>query len=247
MSLIRLDKFLSNSGIGTRSEVKKYLKQKRIWLDGKPILKGETKIDVSKNIVTFDKRVVSYEKYIYLIMNKPKDVVCSTKDPENKTVIDLLPNKYKENNLFSVGRLDKDTVGLLILTNDGFFAHNTLSPKKHVLKKYFAHINGEVDETFVKKFKQGIVINNGYKCLPSSLEILYSSKNFSKINIEIQEGKFHQIKKMFESMNRKVIFLKRIAFDKILLDENLKEGEFRHLNDAEMELISKYISKEKNK
>lgn len=241
--LIRLDKFLANCGIGSRSEVKKYLRFRRVWVDGVPVLNGDLKIDIEKNIVTFDKRVVSYEKYVYLIMNKPKGVISATSDENEKTVIDLIEDKYKKLNVFPVGRLDKDTVGLLILSNDGTFAHNTLSPKKHVTKTYFAHINGEITEEHIKEFQKGVVIKGGYKCLPAKLEILYSSYNLSKVNIEIQEGKFHQIKRMFEVFGKKVVYLKRTSFDAIKLDENLKEGEYRTLNQEEMTIIQKFLVK----
>lgn len=243
MTFIRLDKFLANCGIGSRSEVKKYLRLRRIWVDGVPVLKADFKVDIEKNIVTFDKRVVSYEKYLYLIMNKPKGVISATVDEQEKTVIDLLDDKYKKFNLFPVGRLDKDTVGLLILSNDGAFAHNTLSPKKHIKKSYFAHINGKITEEHIKEFENGVIIKGGYKCLPAKLEILYSAENLSKVNIEIQEGKYHQIKRMFEAFGRKVVYLKRTGFGEIKLDESLAEGEYRVLNSEEMKKIEKFISK----
>lgn len=241
MSLIRLDKFLANSGIGTRSEVKNYIKQRRVWLDGTPVLKGETKIDIEKSVVTFDKRVVSYEQYCYIMLNKPKGYICATEDKEEKTVLDLIPKQYEKFNLFPVGRLDKNTVGLLILSNDGKFAHNTLSPKKHIEKKYFAHINGMVTEDYIKAFKNGVIIDGGYKCLPANLEILYSAPNLSKVNITIKEGKYHQIKRMFQAFGKKVVYLKRLSFGEIQLDENLQEGDFRELNEQEMDTIKNYL------
>lgn len=241
MALIRLDKFLANSGIGTRSEVKNYIKQRRVWLDGTPVLKGETKIDIEKSVVTFDKRVVSYEQYCYIMLNKPKGYICATEDKEEKTVLDLIPKQYEKFNLFPVGRLDKDTVGLLILSNDGKFAHNTLSPKKHIEKKYFAHINGMVTEDYIKAFKNGVIIDGGYKCLPANLEILYSAPNLSKVNITIKEGKYHQIKRMFQAFGKKVVYLKRLSFGEIQLDENLQEGDFRELNEQEMDTIKNYL------
>ena len=241
MALIRLDKFLANSGIGTRSEVKNYIKQRRVWLDGTPVLKGETKIDIEKSVVTFDKRVVSYEQYCYIMLNKPKGYICATEDKEEKTVLDLLPKQYEKFNLFPVGRLDKDTVGLLILSNDGKFAHNTLSPKKHIEKKYFGHINGMVTEDYIKAFKNGVIIDGGYKCLPANLEILYSAPNLSKVNITIKEGKYHQIKRMFQAFGKKVVYLKRLSFGEIQLDENLQEGDFRELNEQEMDTIKNYL------
>lgn len=240
MTLVRLDKFLANSGIGTRSEVKNYIKQRRVWLDGAPILKGETKIDIEKSVVTFDKRVVSYEQYCYIMLNKPKGYICATEDKEEKTVLDIIPKQYEKFNLFPVGRLDKDTVGLLILSNDGKFAHNTLSPKKHIEKRYFAHINGMVTEDYVKAFKNGVIIDGGYKCLPANLEILYSAPNLSKVNITIKEGKYHQIKRMFQVFGKKVVYLKRLSFGEIQLDENLQEGDFRELNQQEMDIIKNY-------
>lgn len=241
MALIRLDKFLANSGIGTRSEVKNYIKQRRVWLDGTPVLKGETKIDIEKSVVTFDKRVVSYEQYCYIMLNKPKGYICATEDKEEKTVLDLIPKQYEKFNLFPVGRLDKNTVGLLILSNDGKFAHNTLSPKKHIEKKYFAHINGMVTEDYIKAFKNGVIIDGGYKCLPANLEILYSAPNLSKVNITIKEGKYHQIKRMFQAFGKKVVYLKRLSFGEIQLDENLQEGDFRELNEQEMDTIKNYL------
>lgn len=243
MALIRLDKFLANAGIGTRSEVKNYIKYRRVWVDGAPVLKGETKIDIEKSIVTFDKRVVSYEKYCYIMLNKPKGYISATEDEEEQTVLDLIPKDYKKFNLFPVGRLDKDTVGLLILSNDGRFAHNTLSPKKHIEKKYFVHINGKITEEHIKAFNEGVVIDGGYKCLPAKLEILYSAGNLSKINITIKEGKYHQIKRMFQVFGRKVVYLKRLSFGNIQLDETLEEGQFRELNENEMKLIEKFIDK----
>lgn len=243
MKSIRLDKFLSNSGIGTRSEVKNYIKYRRVWVDGKPVLKGETKINPDVNVVTFDKRIVSYEKFCYLMLNKPKGYISATEDETEETVLSLIPPEYERFNLFPVGRLDKDTVGLLILSNDGTFAHNTLSPKKHIEKKYFAHINGEITENHIEEFKKGVVLKGGYKCLPANLEIEYCAKNLSKVYITIKEGKYHQIKRMFEAFGRKVVYLKRISFGEILLDENLAEGEFRELNEKEMELIEKFIQK----
>lgn len=240
MALVRLDKFLANAGIGSRSQVRDYIKFRRVWVDGVPCIKADTKIDKDKNVVTFDKRVVSYDEYIYVILNKPKGVISATEDETEKTVIDLLDDSLKKMKLFPVGRLDKDTVGLLILTNDGRFAHNTLSPKKHIEKSYFAHINGKIDDEHIKKFKEGVVINGGYKCLPAKLSVEYSADNFSKVNIVIKEGKYHQIKRMFEAFGKKVVYLKRTSFDKITLDETLEEGQYRLANEKEMEVINKF-------
>lgn len=244
MSYIRMDKFLANAGLGSRREVREYIKQKRVWLDGSICLKAETKVDTEKSEVTFDKRMVTYEKFVYLMMNKPPSVISATKDDTKETVIDLLSEEYQNCNLFPVGRLDRDTVGLVILSNDGGFAHNTLSPKKHITKKYYAHINGEITDEHIKAFKEGVTLKEGYKCLPAELSIEYSAYNFSKVYVSINEGKYHQIKRMFASFRKKVVYLKRLNFGEIELDKTLQEGEYRPLNDNEMKLIEKYRSPE---
>lgn len=243
VKLIRLDKFLANAGIGTRSQVREYVKQRRVWLDGQVCIKAETKINIEQSEVTFDKRVVMYEKFVYLMMNKPKGYISATKDDFKETVLDLIDDEYKKLNVFPVGRLDRDTVGLLILSNDGRFAHNTLSPKKHIQKSYYAHINGEITDFHVKEFKEGVRIKDGYKCLPAELQVEYSAENFSKVKVTISEGKYHQIKRMFEAYGKKVVYLQRLTFDEIKLDENLEEGEYRHLNQEEMTLIQKFVDK----
>ncbi|MFI3230730.1 MAG: pseudouridine synthase [bacterium] len=243
IKLIRLDKFLANAGIGTRSEVRGYIKQRRVWLDGEVCIKAETKINVEESEITFDKRTVMYEKFIYLMMNKPKGYISATKDDFKETVVDLIDEEYRKLNVFPVGRLDRDTVGLLILSNDGRFAHNTLSPKKHIEKSYYAHINGEITDFHIKEFREGVRIKDGYKCLPAELEIEYSAENFSKIKVTIREGKYHQIKRMFEAYGRKVVYLQRLTFDEIKLDKNLAEGEYRVLNDQEMMLINKFVDR----
>ena len=243
MAFVRLDKFLANAGIGSRSQVRDYIKFRRVWVDNVPCIKPDTKIDTEKSTVTFDKRIVSYDEKVYIIMNKPKGVISATEDEKEKTVIDLLDEKYRKMNLFPVGRLDKDTVGLLILSNDGRFAHNTLSPKKHVEKSYYAHINGEITDEHIKNFKEGVTISGGYKCLPAKLVIEYSAENFSKVSVTIKEGKYHQIKKMFDVFGRKVVYLKRISFDDIKLDEELEEGSYRLANEKEMKTIDKFVEK----
>lgn len=237
MSLIRLDKMLSNSGIGSRKDIKNLIKYGKISVDGKIVKKSDIKIDTEKNKVTVDGKEISYKKYIYLIMNKPAGVISATEDKKEKTVIDILPEEYKNFDVFPVGRLDKDTVGLLILTNDGDFAHNTLSPKKHVPKKYFAKVTGVVDNSDIERFKNGIEFENGELCKSAKLEILKTSDKESEVYVEISEGKFHQVKKMFKVVSKEVLYLKRVKFGGLSLNENLKEGETAELTEDEFNSI----------
>lgn len=243
MAHIRLDKFLANAGIGTRREMRESIKLGKVSINGDICIKSEAKVDCGTDIVCFNGIAVSFEKYKYIMLNKPKGVISATQDKTKKTVIDLLDSKYRRCNLFPVGRLDKDTVGLLILSNDGSFAHNTLSPKKHIEKTYIAHIDGYIDESHVKAFDDGIVLSSGYKCLKAKLTIMYSSEEISKVKVQIKEGKYHQIKKMFGTFYKNVIYLKRIQFHNITLDENLLEGEYRRLSEDEMKGIKAYIDK----
>ena len=170
------------------------------------------------------------------MMNKPKDVVSSTDDPVNRTVLDLLEEEHLIFNPFPAGRLDKDTEGLLLLTNDGKLAHELLSPKKGVNKTYYAEVDGFVEESYIDRFKEGIILDDGYKTLPSKLEILESSA-FSKVKLTIKEGKFHQVKRMFEAFNMEVVYLKRISMGGLELDKNLSLGEYRELTEKEIQLL----------
>jgi len=242
---IRLDKFISNSSKYSRNETKKIIKSGRVTVDGIKVKNIDAKIEIDKNVIKIDNKQIIYRKYTYIMINKPKDIICATIDNNEKTIIDLLEDDYRNMNLFPVGRLDKDTVGLVIITNDGEFAHNSLSPKKHITKTYYAKIKGIVTGEDIIKFKDGIIIDGGYKCKSSNIEIIKIEKenNISNINIEIREGKFHQIKRMFEAVNKKVLYLKRIKFYDIILDKNLNEGEYRELNEKEMSIISKLIAK----
>lgn len=233
----RLDKLLSNAGYGTRTELKKLLKSGRVKV------KGEVEKDPGRIInppfsdIDIDGRLFIYKEYIYLMMNKPQGVISATEDKREKTVIELLPDNYKRYSLFPAGRLDKDTEGLLILTDDGMLAHNMLSPSKHISKTYYAEISGVVTEKDITAFLEGVVIDGGYKCLPAQLDIIESGSR-SRIELTIHEGKFHQVKRMFESIGKKVIFLKRISMGNLKLDESLKPGEFRELKEDEVKLLT---------
>lgn len=235
----RLDKVLSNLGYGSRKEVKELIKDGRIEIDGKLAKDSNIKIDPEKCEIKVSGEIVNYRKYIYLMMNKPDGVVSATYDKYDETVIDLIDEEYKAFDPFPVGRLDKDTVGLLILTNDGELNHRLISPKYHVDKIYYAEIDKKVDERDVKAFEKGVVLDDGYKCMSAKLEILEAGEHGSEVKITIQEGKFHQVKRMFNSVGKNVVFLKRIKFGLIELDENLQEGEYKELSNEEINVLKR--------
>lgn len=232
----RLDKILSHMGYGSRKDVKKIIKDGRVEINGETIDKNEYKIDPYNDRIKLDGKEIFYRKYIYIMMNKPKGVISSTDDPINRTVLELLEEEYLVFNPFPAGRLDKDTEGLLILTNDGKLAHELLSPKKGVEKTYYVEVEGYVEEGHVEIFDKGVILDDGYKTLPAKLEIIES--NFiSKVELTIKEGKFHQVKRMFQALNMEVVYLKRISMGPIKLDEKLRLGEYRELKKEEIKLL----------
>lgn len=233
--MMRLDKYLCEMNVGSRSEVKKYIRQGRITVDGKTAVKPEEKIDEHSQKVCVDGRVIGYEAFEYYMLYKPPGVVSATTDRKEKTVLDLIEEK-KRKDLFPVGRLDKDTEGLLLITNDGEMAHRLLSPKKHVDKVYYAKIDGKVTEREVQIFSEGLSIGNDEYAKPSALKILKEG-NISEIELTIQEGKFHQVKRMFHAVGMEVIYLKRISMGNLVLDESLKKGEYRRLTEKEVEQL----------
>lgn len=235
----RLDKVLSNLGYGTRKEVKALAKDGAIEVDGSIIKDSGMKIDPNICKIRVSGELVNYRKYIYLMMNKPDGVVSATFDNYDETVIDLLDPEHQVFNPFPVGRLDKDTVGLLLLTNDGELNHRLISPKWHVDKVYYAEIDKVVDEKDIEAFEKGITLDDGYKCMPAKLEILQADSDGSKVKVTIQEGKFHQVKRMFQSRDKSVVYLKRIKFGPLDLDINLIEGGYRELSEKEVEILKK--------
>lgn len=235
---MRLDKFLSSAGAGSRTEIKKLIKAGGVTVNSSVCLRSETKIDPENDIVCLWGEVIKYRKFIYLMMNKPKGYVSATFDRRLPTVLALVPEEYLHFEPFPAGRLDIDTEGLLLLTNDGQLAHNLLSPKKHIPKTYFAKVKGCVTETDISEFKQGITIDGGIKAKPASLEII-SAGEISEISLTITEGKFHQVKRMFEAVGKKVVYLKRTKMNALCLDEALKPGEVRELTEEELELLKK--------
>ncbi|OPJ55925.1 pseudouridine synthase [Alkalithermobacter paradoxus] len=232
----RLDKILSNLGYGSRTEIKKYCKYGIVTVNGEVIKNSSVHVDPQNDEIIFDGEKVNYRKYIYIMLNKPQGYISATYDDVEKTVIDIIDPEYKVFDPFPVGRLDKDTEGLLVLTNDGQLSHRVLSPKKHVPKVYYAKIDGLVTDEDVKAFKDGVTLDDGYKTMPSYLKILRSDE-ISEIEVKIYEGKYHQVKRMFEAVDKKVIYLKRISMGNLKLDESLALGEYRELTEEEIKLL----------
>lgn len=232
----RLDKVLSNIGYGSRKDVKKFIREGLVKVNGDIVTKNELKVNPYEDEILFNNEKINYRKNIYLMMNKPQGLVSSTDDPFSETVIDILEDEYLAFKPFPAGRLDKDTEGLLLITNDGKLAHELLSPKKGVDKTYYVEVDGYVEESHIKKFKEGVKLEDDYKTLPAKLEIIQSGV-ISKVNLTIKEGKFHQVKRMFESQSMKVLYLKRISMGPLVLDENLNPGEYRELRESEINLL----------
>ncbi|MCR6514852.1 MAG: pseudouridine synthase [Clostridium chrysemydis] len=230
----RLDKIISNLGYGSRKEVKDLVKKKLVEVDGEIVKDNKMKIDPENSVIKINGEELFYRKHIYLMMNKPDGVVSATHDSRDETVIDLLYVDHQAFDPFPVGRLDKDTVGLLFLTNDGELNHRLISPKWGVDKVYFAKIDKKVTESDIEKFKNGITLDDGYLCKEAKLEVLNSSDEGSEIHITIHEGKFHQVKRMFEAVGKSVTYLQRIEFGGLKLDPELEEGEYRELTDEEI-------------
>jgi 16S rRNA pseudouridine516 synthase len=232
---IRIDKLLSNMGEGSRSDVKKLLKAGVVTVDGKVIKDSAAQIEQGQDVCVHGRKII-YKQFVYIMLNKPQGVVSATEDKNDETVIDLLDKAFKAWELFPVGRLDKDTEGLLLLTNDGELAHNLLSPKKHIPKTYYATIDGKVTINDIESFKLGVVLEDDYKTLPAELKIL-KSDTISEIELTIMEGKFHQVKRMFEAVNKKVTYLKRISMGKLKLDDTLVLGDYRELTEEEINIL----------
>ncbi len=218
MEKIRIDKILSKSGYGSRNDAKGIIKKGRVSVEGKTVRSANDKADPEKVFV--DGIKVNYKEFIYLVLNKPKGVVSATDDNVHRTVIDLIDEKYLTYEPFPVGRLDIDTEGLLLITNDGQLGHNMLSPKKHVDKTYYAELLSPLSIEDKEKIEKGVDIG-GYVTQPCNVEILENG-----VNITIHEGKFHQVKKMFEAVGNKVVYLKRITFGPLTLPESLPLGEY---------------------
>ena len=232
---IRLDKYLADMGCGTRSQVKREIAGGSVMVNGAPARRPEDKIDTEKDSVVFRGSPVGYVEYEYFMLNKPAGVVSATEDRKERTVLDLIDARQRKD-LFPVGRLDKDTEGLLLITNDGEMAHRLLSPKKHVDKVYYARVAGRITEEHVKLFAEGVDIGDEKPALPAELTVL-SSGEISEIELVIREGRFHQVKRMFQAAGGEVIYLKRLRMGSLVLDGGLEPGEYRKLTEEEVRAL----------
>lgn len=229
MSEIRLDKLLSETTAYTRSQLKQIIKSGRVSVNGTAVTAPETKLDPTCALIELDGESVSYAKFHYFMLNKPAGILSATDDRKQKTVIDLFPEEMRRR-LFPVGRLDKDTTGLLLVTDDGDFAHRVISPRSEIVKTYRAVTSEPVNDADIEAFRQGIVLADGTKCLPAGLETLPDGSCL----VRVYEGKYHQVKRMLASRSKPVIELKRLSIGALELDEKLLPGEFRQLTENEL-------------
>ena len=224
MPVMRLDKYLSDMGLASRKELRAIIKSGRVSVDGQPALNPEMKID-SQSAVCLDGERLSYSQFHYYMMNKPAGVLSATEDGRQKTVLDLVSPQMKRLGLFPVGRLDKDTCGLLLLTDDGDFAHRVISPKSEVEKLYYARVEGEPCAEDAEAFARGIVLADGTRCLPARLQLLGGDECL----VTVMEGKYHQVKRMLASRGKPVLELRRLSIGRLELDERLLPGEYREM------------------
>lgn len=230
---IRLDKALSNMGIASRKEIKMAVRKGQVFLNQQLVKQADIKI-TELDTITYQGVLLQYQEYEYYMLNKPSGYVSATTDKRERTVMELISSKRPD--LFPVGRLDKDTVGLLLVTNDGALAHRLLSPTTHVDKTYYVKVTGKIADDAVERFAEGILIGESELCLPATLEIIENAE-ISSARLTIQEGKFHQVKRMFHQIGSEVIYLKRISMGAVSLDETLAEGECRPLTKDEIECL----------
>lgn len=233
---IRIDKFLSTQAIATRSQAKEMLRAGRVLVNGTPVKAAEFKVDPQGDEIRVDGRVYGYQEHLYLMLNKPQGVVSATDDKVHRTVLDLVPPALRRRGLFPAGRLDRDTVGFVLITDDGEFAHNILSPRHHVPKTYEAGLDGPIGENELSVLAQGVVLGDGTKCRPAELTVLRAGEQ-PLVEIVIVEGRYHQIKRMFAAVGRKVLTLKRTKIGGLALDPSLKEGDCIAISPSNLEKI----------
>ncbi len=231
---MRLDKYLSDMGAGTRSELKKDIRKGGAIIDGKVVKDPGFSVDASSHVV-FKGAVITYEEFAYYMLNKPAGIISASDDDKEPTVVDLI-SEPKRKDMFPVGRLDRDTEGLLLITNDGALSHRLLSPKHHVDKVYYARVSGILTDSDIELFSDGLVLTDGLECLPAELKILSVSEDeyISEAEITVREGKFHQVKRMFSSVGAEVLYLRRLSMGPLTLDPGLAPGEYRRLTPDEM-------------
>lgn len=242
---MRLDKYLADMGVGTRSEVKQYIRKKKVLVNGVLSEGPQQKVEPGKDQIVFQGREIVYLQYEYFMFHKPGGCVSAVTDQRYRTVMDYIKEKNRKD-LFPVGRLDLDTEGLLLITNDGALSHNLLAPGRHIPKTYFARVSGEVTEEDVRLFAEGVDIGEKKLTQPAYLRLLSSVNaageegHLSEIELTITEGKYHQVKRMFEAVGKQVLYLKRISMGNLKLDESLPPGTYRRLTEAELDLLKSY-------
>lgn len=230
MALQRLDKILCDKGLASRREVKAIIKSGRVRVDGRLPAGADMKIDPETAALTLDGEALRWRRTVCYMMDKPTGVITATEDAAQRTVLDLLPPELRRLGLFPVGRLDKDTTGLLLLTNDGDFAHRVISPKSGIEKRYLARVDGIPDEADVQAFREGLTLSDGTRCLPAGLEI----SGTDLCCVTLREGKYHQVKRMLAARGKPVLTLRRVSVGGLLLDESLGPGGFRELTDEDL-------------
>lgn len=236
MQMQRLDKFLSNQMNISRADAKELIKKRLVTVNGCTAKLFDMKTDPERDEVSVQNKRIKYREHIYIMLNKPAGTVCATRDRLSNTVLELIPEELRRDGLFPAGRLDKDTVGFVLITDDGEFAHDILSPKKHVEKKYFALLEKNITEYDIELLKSGITIDGGEKCLPAEAEI---AEKPNELILTLREGKYHQVKRMAEALGNRVLYLKRVSIGGLALDERLAEGECREITSGELSLLKK--------
>lgn len=238
---MRLDKLLANMGVGSRKEVKEMIRKGRVTVNDRTIRQSKHRVNAEKDHVTVDDQPITYQEFIYLMLHKPAGYISATVDAVERTVIDLLPADLQHFKPFPVGRLDKDTEGLLLITNDGEMGHHLTSPDKEVEKTYYAEVSGEMTEETVKAFEGGVTLRDGHKTKPASLNVLKSGDK-SEIELTLTEGRYHQVKRMVASQGGHVDYLKRIRMGTLTLDPSLEKGEYRELTEEECEQLKQLMN-----
>lgn len=233
----RLDKLIASQGKLSRSDVKKMVKSGRVTVDGAVVKSADIKVDADKSVISVDGKALNYKKNIYIMLNKPQGVISASNDKTQKTVVDLVPPELYRDGLFPAGRLDGDTVGFVLITDDGDFAHRILSPKNHIMKTYHATLRSPLTEEDISAFKNGIELSDGTLCLEAEVRMLEKTDE-PIAEVKICEGKYHQVKRMFAALGNKVLYLKRVRMGGLDLDESLEEGQCREITAEEMLLLS---------
>ena len=241
----RLDKMIASTGKWTRREAKDLIRQGRVLVDGVPARSAEEKTDPEASEITVNGETLRYRRHTWIMLNKPAGYLSATEDGRGRTVLDLLPQDLRRQGLFPVGRLDKDTEGLLLLTNEGGLAHDLLSPRRHVDKVYYARVAGRLTEADCAAFAAGVTLPGGLACLPAGLEILSAGEE-SEAHVTLREGKFHQVKRMLAYLGKPVLYLERVRMGPLALDGALPRGAFRFLTENEVERLRRFDNPTKN-